>query len=126
MPYAAVTYRVKPGNEDAIAAIFANFQRMANPVFSDDSGRTAGRLLGTAVFVKDDVVVRIIHYEGDFAEIGKHVGAQKGTHLIEEALVPYLALDRDTTTAEGFQEYFRNATMRCVSQLPPVPAGTPS
>jgi len=122
MPYAAITYRVRTGHEEEIAAIFAGFQQMPNPVFTGADGDPAGRLLGTAVFVKDDVVVRIIHYEGDFAAIGNHVGAQRGTHLIEEKLRPFLALDRDTTTEAGFQDYFRDATMRCVSQLPPVPA----
>jgi len=123
MPYAAVSYRVKPGHEDEIAKIFAGFQRMANPAMSHDDGSSAGRLLGTAVFIKDDVVVRIIHYEGDFAAVGRHVGAQRGTHLIEEKLAPYLALDRDTSTQADFADFFRNATMRCISQLPPVPQG---
>jgi len=122
MPYAAITYRVKPGYEEEIAEIFAGFQRMANPAMNRDDGSDAGRLLGTAVFIKDDIVVRMIHFEGDFAEVGKKVGAQRGTHLIEEALAPYLAFDRDTTTEQGFADYFRDATMRCISHLPPIPA----
>lgn len=121
MPYAAITYRVKLGHEDEIAEIFASFQRMANPALRRDDGSEAGRLLGTAVFIKDDVVVRVIHYEGDFAAIGRHVGAQRGTHMIEEKLAPYLVSDRDTSTAEGFGGYFRDATMRCISQLPQEP-----
>jgi hypothetical protein len=122
MPYAAVTYRVKTGHEEEIAEIFAGFQQMPDPVLRGEAGAVAGRLLGTAVFVKDDIVVRVIHYEGDFAAVGRHVAAQRGTHLIEEKLAPYLAESRDTGTAEGFQSYFRDAVMRCVSQLPPVSA----
>ncbi|HEY8374603.1 MAG TPA: SchA/CurD-like domain-containing protein [Pseudonocardiaceae bacterium] len=119
MPYAAVTYRIKPEHHDEIAEIFAGFQRVDTPVFRDEQGQEAGRLLGTAVFIKDDVLVRIIHYEGDFASIARHMAKQKGVHLIEEKLAPYLARprDTDTTTAEGFKEYFRDATMRCISQL---------
>jgi hypothetical protein len=117
MPYAALTYRVKPGHEDEIAEIFAGFQRMDTPVFRDDEGAAAGRLLGTAVFIKDDVVVRVIHYEGDFAAVGGHVAAQRGVHLIEQRLAPYLAERRDTSTPGGFDSYFQDATMRCVSQL---------
>ncbi|HET8661625.1 MAG TPA: SchA/CurD-like domain-containing protein [Micromonosporaceae bacterium] len=117
MPYAAIMYRVKPGHDDEIAEIFAGFQRMDTPVFRDEAGAAAGRLLGTAVFVKDDVVVRIIHFEGDFAAIGRHVAAQRGVHLIEEKLQPFLAEQRDTRTSENFQAYFRDAAMRCVSQL---------
>lgn len=117
MPYAAIMYRVQPGHDDEIAEIFAGFQRMDTPDFVDDQGQAAGRLLGTAVFVKEDVVVRVIHYEGDFAAIGRHVAAQRGVHLVEEQLQPLLAAPRDTSTPELFREYFRDATMRCVSQL---------
>jgi len=117
MPYAAITYRVKPGHEDEIAEIFAKFQRVNRPEYQGDNGEQAGRLLGTAVFIKDDVVVRVIHYEGEFAAIGKHMGAQKGVHLIEDALAPFLAEQRDTTTKEGWGSYFKDATMRCISQL---------
>ncbi|GDY31037.1 SchA/CurD-like domain-containing protein [Gandjariella thermophila] len=117
MPYAAISYRVKPGHDDEIADIFADFQRVDTPTFLGEDGTPAGRLLGTAVFVKDDIVVRVIHYEGDFAAIGRHMAAQRGVHLIEDRLSPYLAEPRDTSSAEGFASYFRDATMRCVSQL---------
>ena len=119
MPYAAITYRVKPGFEDEIAEIFGGFQRVNTPNFAGDNGAQAGRLLGTAVFIKDDVIVRVIHYEGDFSAVGKHMGAQQGVHTLEEKLAPYLAerRDTDTTTQEGFGAYFKDATMRCISQL---------
>ena len=120
MPYAAISYRVKPGCEDEIAEIFAGFRKMADPAMNREDGSEAGRLLGTAVFISEDVVVRVIHYEGDFAEVGRKVGAQRGTHLIEEKLAPYLAVRRETSTVDGFASYFRDATMRCISHLPPV------
>jgi len=117
MPYAAITYRVKPGHEDDIAAIFAGFQRMDSPDITDAAGDVAARLLGTAVFVKDDVMVRVIHYEGDFSAIGRHMAGQRGVHVVEEKLAPFLSQQRDTSTPDGFGRYFRDATMRCVSQL---------
>jgi hypothetical protein len=117
MPFAAITYRVKPGNEDKIAEIFAGFQRVERPDFTDTDGNAAGKLLGTAVFIKDDVMVRVIHYEGDFAWVGRHMSQQQGVHLIEDALAPYLAYDRETTSEAGFGAYFKDATMRCISQL---------
>jgi hypothetical protein len=116
MPYAAITYRVKPGHEDEIADIFAGFRRVDSPELRDGEAVT-GRLLGTAVFVKDDVMVRVIHYEGDFSAIARHMAGQRGVHLVEEKLAPYLARPRDTGTPEAFGAYFRDATMRCVSQL---------
>jgi hypothetical protein len=117
MPFAAITYRVKPGHDEEIAEIFARFQRVDTPDLSGVDGEQAGRLLGTAVFVKDDVMVRVIHYEGDFAAVGKHMARQRGVHVLEEKLAPYLAHERDTGSPEGFARYFRDATMRCVSQL---------
>ncbi|WP_422733955.1 SchA/CurD-like domain-containing protein [Micromonospora sp. WMMD558] len=128
MPYAAITYRVKPGHEDEIAEIFANFRRVDSPVLRDEDGTEVGELLGTAVFIRDDLMVRVIHYQGDFAAIGRHMAKQQGVHSLESKLAPYLAEQRDTKTTEGFQTYFRNATMRCISQLsreeyvPPQPA----
>lgn len=117
MPFAAITYRVKPGHEDEIAEIFAGFQRVDSPVLRDEEDVQAGRLLGTAVFIKDDVMVRVIHYEGDFGTVAAHMGRQRGVHLLEEKLAPYLAAERDTSTRQGFEAYFRDAVMRCVSQL---------
>ncbi|MFF3458194.1 SchA/CurD-like domain-containing protein [Streptomyces sp. NPDC002730] len=115
MPYAAITYRVKPGHEDEIAEIFAHFTRVDTPDYQGEDG--AGRLLGTGVFIKDDVMVRVIHYEGDFAAIGRHMATQKGVHILEEKLQPYLAEERDTSSPAGFAAYFRNATMRSIAQL---------
>ncbi|MBO8188119.1 MULTISPECIES: SchA/CurD-like domain-containing protein [Streptomyces] len=117
MPYAAITYRVKPGHEDEIAEIFANFKRVDTPDLAGDDGEQAGRLLGTGVFIKDDVMVRVIHYEGDFAAVGKHMAQQKGVHILEEKLQPYLAEKRDTASPEAFAAYFRDATMRSIAQL---------
>jgi hypothetical protein len=111
MPYAAITYRVEPGHEDEIAEIFAGFRRVDTPSFD------GGRLLGTAVFIKDDVMVRVIHYEGEFGPIARHMAAQRGVHLIEDQLAPYLKDKRDTADEAGFGRYFRDATMRCISQL---------
>ncbi|MFF8282437.1 SchA/CurD-like domain-containing protein [Streptomyces albus] len=117
MPYAAITYRVKPGHEEEIAKIFSEFTRVDTPDLARDDGAAAGRLLGTGVFIKDDVMVRVIHYEGDFAEVGKHMARQKGVHLLEEKLQPYLAQPRDTASPEAFAAYFRDATMRSIAQL---------
>lgn len=117
MPYAAITYRVKPGHEDEIAEIFAGFQRVSTPVLSDEEGNAAGRLLGTAVFVKDDVLVRVIHYEGELRHVASHMAGQAGVHALEAKLAPLLAERRDTSSPGSFETYFRGATMRCISQL---------
>lgn len=117
MAYAAITYRIKPEHEEDIARLFAGFQRVDTPELRDGADQPSGRLLGTAVFIKDDILVRMIHYEGDLADVARHMARQPGVQEFERQLAPYLAESRETTTAEGFGAYFRNATMRCVSQL---------
>ena len=82
-----------------------------------EPGTAAGRLLGTGVFIKDDVMIRVIHYEGDFAAVGRHMAAQRGVHLLEEKLQRYLKEPRETSTPEGFAAYFKDATMRSIVQL---------
>lgn len=117
MPYAAITYRIKPGSEDAIAEIFAGFQRVDTPDMQDEQGESLGRLLGTAVFVKDEFMVRVIHYEGDFAAISQHMARQQGVHNLEAKLAPYLTHREAASSPEEFKQNFRNAVMRCVSSL---------
>lgn len=117
MPYAAITYRVKPGFDAEIREIFARFQRVDTPEFRGADGTAAGRLLSTAVFLKEDLIVRVIHYEGDLRAVGAHMAAQRGVHVVEGQLAPYLAEPRDTSSPEAFGAYFRNALMDCVSQL---------
>jgi SchA/CurD like domain-containing protein len=124
MPYAAITYDVKPGFEAEIAEIFRNFKRADTPVLRDPEGREIGRLLGTAVFQKKDLLIRVIHYEGEISEVGRHMAQQRGVHALEEKLMPYLSRPRDTETPEGFRRHFADSLMTCISQLTalPVPA----
>ncbi|MEV4256757.1 SchA/CurD-like domain-containing protein [Spirillospora sp. NPDC049652] len=117
MPYAAIRYQVVPGSEDELAEVFESFQRVDTPDLTGEDGRPAGRLLGTAVFVKDDVMVRVIHYEGDFTAIARHMARQAGVNRTEERLAPYLTHRRPAATPEEFRENFQNALMRCVSSL---------
>jgi hypothetical protein len=117
MPYAAITYRVRKGHEDEIAGIFAGFRRVDSPVLHDEHGEASGLLLGTAVFIKDDLMVRVIHYEGRLADVARHMAGHKGVHELEAKLAPYLAQRRDTRTPRAFEEHFRNSAMRCIAQL---------
>jgi hypothetical protein len=126
MPYAAITYNIKPGYEDEVVEVFQNFQRVSSPVLRDAAGAESGRLKGTGVFIRDGVLVRFIDYEGDIEDVGRHMSQHPGVHSIEDALKPYLAEPRDTATPERFQAYFQKSLMRCVQQFsgpPQRPAG---
>lgn len=119
MSYAAITYKVKPGHDDEIAEIFSGFQRVSTPIIRDEAGEVVGRLLGSAVFIKDEFMVRVIHYEGSIAAVGRHMSKQAGVHNLEGKLQPYLAQERDTNSPENFQQYFRDSVMRCIAELTP-------
>lgn len=116
MPYAMITFRVKPGHEEELADVFGSAPPLEDPVVTDENGQETARLLGTGVFVKDDVLVRLIHYQGDFAGIARHLASQHHVHVIEDRIVPFLADRRDTATTDGFAAFFRNSMMRCVTQ----------
>ncbi|MET8160571.1 SchA/CurD-like domain-containing protein [Sphaerisporangium sp. NPDC005289] len=116
MPYAMITFRVRPGHEEELTELFGNSPPLETPVVTDEHGEETARLLGTGVFVKDDVLVRLIHYQGDFAGIARHLASQRHVHTIEKDIVPFLADARDTGTPDGFAAFFRDAMMRCVTQ----------
>jgi len=117
MPYAAITYNIKPGFEDEVVELFQGFQRVSSPILHDADGNESGRLKGTGVFIRDGVLVRFIDYEGSIEDVGRHMSQQAGVHSIEEKLKPYLASERNTETPEGFQTHFQNSLMRCVQQF---------
>ncbi|GAA3073233.1 SchA/CurD-like domain-containing protein [Streptomyces olivoverticillatus] len=117
MPTAAITYKVKPGFEEEIAEIFADFKRASSPIMRDDSGKEIGRIQATALFIKDDRMVRFIRFDGTLDDVARHMAAQEGVKEAERRLAAYLAEPRDTSTVEGFLTYFRNSTMRCLSEL---------
>ncbi|WP_020673777.1 SchA/CurD-like domain-containing protein [Amycolatopsis nigrescens] len=119
MPYAAITYNVKPGFEDEIEEVFSNFKRVSTPIIRNADGEVTGQLLGSAVFIKDAFMVRFIHYEGSIAEVGRHMASQGGVHELESKLQPYLAEERDTQSPDKFQKHFRSSIMRSIAQLTP-------
>jgi hypothetical protein len=126
MPFAAITYDIKPGHEDDVAEVFGDFQRPKSPVVPGADGAPAGRILATAVFIRDDLLVRFIEYEGDLDAIARHMAGQPGVQEVERKLRPYLNTPRDTGTVEGFTQTFKNSLLRSVTQLSvPYRKGTP-
>jgi SchA/CurD like domain len=122
MPFAAITFKVKPGHEDEIREIFdpKNFKRVSSPLLRNEQGEEAGMLLGTALFVKGDTVIRVIHYEGATLEdIARNMSDQEGIREAERRFAQFLPEPRtpDTQTPEGFIEFFHSALMTKVSEL---------
>ncbi|MFV2109910.1 SchA/CurD-like domain-containing protein [Micromonospora sp. LOL_015] len=99
MPFAAITYDIKPGHENDIAEVLAGFRRVGSASVTDGSGQSAGRILSTAVFIREATMVRFIEYEGDLNAIARHMASQPGVQEVERKLKPYLASPRDTGTS---------------------------
>ena len=117
MPFAAITYDIKAGYEKEISEIFGNFRRVGSPVVKGAGGGETARILATAVFIRDDTMVRVIEYEGDLDAIARHMATQPGVKEVEEKLAPYLTRPRDTGTVEGFVATFKRSLLTCMAQM---------
>jgi hypothetical protein len=121
MPFVAITYDIKPGCEEQLAEIFGNFRRVGSAtVPAGGNGPTAvstTKILATALFIRDDTMVRFIEYEGDLDTVIRHMANQPGVQEIERQLKPYLSRPRDTGTVDGFVATFKRSMLRCISSL---------
>jgi hypothetical protein len=117
MPFVAITYDIKPGCEEELAEIFGGFRRVGSPAVPGGENAPTTRILATALFIRDDTMVRFIEYEGDLDAVARHMAAQPGVQEIERKLKPFLTRPRDTDTVEGFVATFKRSMLRCISQL---------
>jgi SchA/CurD like domain len=125
MTFVAITYDIKAGHEDEVAEVFGNFQRPKSAVVPSENGKPDGRLLATAVFIRDGLLVRFIEFEGDLEAVARHMAAQPGVQEVERKLKPFLNSPRHTDTVEGFVENFKSCMLRSITQLsvPRQPVG---
>lgn len=117
MPFAAITYDIKSGYEKEIGEIFGNFRRVGSPAVTDTDGKEVGRILATAIFIRDALMVRVIEYQGDLQAIARHMAGQPGVAEVERKLAPYLSRPRDTGTTDGFVATFNRSLLTCLSQM---------
>ncbi|MEU8618732.1 SchA/CurD-like domain-containing protein [Streptomyces sp. NPDC048623] len=117
MPFAAITYDIKPGYEKELTEIFGDFKRVRSSRVEDARGEQAGTILATAVFLRDDTLVRVIEYTGDLEAVARHMASQPGVREVERKLKPYLSRPRDTDTVEGFVATFRRSLLNTVAQI---------
>jgi hypothetical protein len=117
MPFAAITYDIKPGYEKELTEIFGNFKRVRGSSVLDRQGRAAGTILATAVFLRDDTLVRVIEYTGDLDAVAWYMAEQPGVHEVERKLKPYLSHPRDTDTPEGFVATFKRSLLTTVAEI---------
>lgn len=114
----AVMFRIRPGTEDAVRELLANY---APPNRVTPEGT---RLLSTSVFMKDGLVVRMIEIEGNLPELIRHIAQDPSIQHVERELDKYLVDDdrRDASTPEGARDFFRRALMEHVTTRVAPPA----
>ena len=107
----ALTFTVKPGNEEKVAKILADYASPEPKV--DDSTR----LCRTSLFMHGNRVVRAIEVRGDLLAALRHVARQPEVRAVEEAINPYLEQDRDLNDPESARVFFTRAALPAVHHV---------
>lgn len=105
----AIAFTVKPGSEAEVAKIFEDYGR---PTWEIDDDT---RLLNTTIFMKDNLVIRVLDVEGDFVKVVRHLSQQPAIQEVERKLDPFLEHPRDMSTPDGARSFFLSAMMRRVT-----------
>ena len=107
----ALTFTVKPGSEEAVAKILADYASPEPKV--DDTTR----LCRTSLFMHGNRVVRAIEVRGDLLAALRHVARQPEVRAVEEAINPYLEQDRDLDDPESARVFFTRAALPAVHHV---------
>ncbi len=105
----ALYFTVKPGHEEAVAKILQDYDRPA-PYIDETS-----RLLSTTIFMRGNIVVRILDIEGDLITVARHLSQEPAIQAVEEALTPHLEEERDMSSQESASAFFAKAMMTRVT-----------
>jgi hypothetical protein len=120
----ALTFTVRPGTEEKVAAILADY-----PAPATDIDGTS-RLLATSVLMSGNHVVRVIEVQGPLPVILRHLQQDERIRQVEQSLNPFLQVKRDLTNPDSAREFFSRAFMtRIVHRVPAatdLPDGTTS
>ena len=107
----ALTFTVKPGTEDIVAKILADYD---SPQARVDENT---RLRRTSLFMYGNRVVRAVEVEGDLMAALRHVSRQPEVRAVEEAINPYLEQDRDLTDPDSARMFFTRAALPTVHHV---------
>ncbi|WP_035840547.1 SchA/CurD-like domain-containing protein [Kitasatospora azatica] len=107
----AITFTVKPGSEQAVAKILADYQ---SPRAQVDA---TTRLCRTSLYMQGNRVVRAVEVQGDLANALRHVAAQPEVRAVEEAVNPYLEEERDLTDPTSARAFFARAALPAVQHF---------
>ncbi|MFJ9816839.1 SchA/CurD-like domain-containing protein [Streptomyces sp. NPDC101151] len=107
----ALTFTVKPGSEEKVAKILADY---ASPDARVDD---TTRLCRTSLFMHGNRVVRAIEVRGDLLAALRHVARQPEVRAVEEAINPYLEQDRDLDDQDSARMFFTRAALPAVHHV---------
>ncbi|WP_432250813.1 SchA/CurD-like domain-containing protein [Streptomyces sanyensis] len=107
----ALTFTVRPGSEEKVAAILADY---ASPEARVDD---TTRLRRTSLFLHGNRVVRTVEVQGDLMAALRHVARQPEVRAVEEALNPFLEQDRDLDDPQSARTFFTRAALPSVHHL---------
>ncbi|MFI1000407.1 SchA/CurD-like domain-containing protein [Streptomyces galbus] len=107
----ALTFTVKPGSEETVAKILADY---ASP---DPRVDDTTRLCRTSLFLHGNRVVRAIEVRGDLLAALRHVARQPEVRAVEEAINPYLEQDRDLDDPDSARVFFTRAALPAVHHV---------
>ncbi|MET8246010.1 SchA/CurD-like domain-containing protein [Streptomyces sp. NPDC005202] len=107
----ALTFTVKPGSEQAVAKILADYASPEPRV--DDTTR----LCRTSLFMHGNRVVRAIEVRGDLLAALRHVARQPEVRAVEEAINPHLEQHRDLNDPESARVFFTRAALPAVHHV---------
>ncbi|MBR7837608.1 TcmI family type II polyketide cyclase, partial [Actinospica durhamensis] len=105
----ALTFTVKPGCEQTVAGILADYR---SPTARVDE---TTRLRRTSLFMRGNRVVRAVEVEGDLGNALRHVASQPEIRAVEEAINPYLEEARDLGNPASARAFFARAALPAVS-----------
>jgi hypothetical protein len=105
----AVMFRIKPGSQEKVAELLAGYRP---PEWTAPDGT---RLLSTSVFMKDDLVVRLIELDGNLPGLMAHLAAQPTIRRVERDLAEHLVQQRDMSSPESARDFFLTAMMTHVT-----------
>ncbi|MEU3844715.1 SchA/CurD-like domain-containing protein [Streptomyces sp. NPDC028635] len=107
----ALTFTVKPGTEEVVAKILADYASPEPRV--DDTTR----LCRTSLFMHGNRVVRAIEVRGDLLAALRHVARQPQVRAVEEAINPHLEQDRDLDDPDSARVFFTRAGLPAVHHV---------
>jgi hypothetical protein len=105
----ALFFTVRPGTEEQAAEILRNYGRP-----SVQAGVNT-QMFSTSVFMKGNMIVRIVDIDGDLKDLIGHLPTQNAIRKAEEALEPLLEQPRNLNDPADAQRFFQNSLMQRIT-----------